>query len=194
MKHKISVQLSEKVFERLEAAAEQAGATRTAIVEAALNDFLSAGIETTEKATLRRLNWMSRQLEQLEHALRIVNETCALHARFHLTAAPVMPLSEQRAACLLGDERFEVFAAQIGRRVHLGTPLMRETIDRLATTDPDLFANEVAEGAPLGASAKEFSRPIVATSASNVEHGSRAAAREGGSNGGFSAERKSPSA
>ena len=30
-----------------------------------------------------------------------------------------------------------MFAAQIGRRLHLGTPLMRETMDRLTTTNPD---------------------------------------------------------
>lgn len=194
MKQKISVQLSEKIFERLEAAAEQAGATRTAIVEAALNDFLSAGIETTEQATLRRLNWMTRQLEQLERELRIVNETCALHARFHLTVAPAMPVSQQGTACLLGGERFEVFAAQIGRRVHLGTPLMRDTIDQLSATSPGLFTSEVAEGAPLGATKREPSQGISGTSAHNTESASRAAAREVGGNGGFPAGRKSQSA
>jgi len=193
MKQKISVQLSEKVFERLEAAAEQTGATRTAVVEAALNDFLSAGIETAQQATLRRLNWMSQQLEQLERDLRIVNETCALHARYDLTATPAMPPSEQRAACQLGGERFEVFAAQVGRRVHLGTPLMRETIDRLSETNPDLFANEIAEGAPLGAPSQVSHQHTPATSANNPELRPRAAAREGGSNGGFPADRKSRS-
>jgi predicted transcriptional regulator len=191
MKHKISVQLSETVFERLEAAAEQTGATRTAIVEAALNDFLSAGIETAQQATLRRLNWMSRQLEQLERDLRVVNETCALHARYDLTVTPAMPSSEQRAACLLGGERFEVFAAQVGRRVHLGTPLMRETIDRLSATNPDLFASEVAEGAPLGTPKRQAGERTSATSAIDTESQPRAAVREGGSNGGFPAARKS---
>jgi hypothetical protein len=193
LKHKISVQLSEKIFERLEAATERAGATRTAIVEAALNDFLSAGIETTEQATLRRLNWISRQLEQLKRDLRIVNETCALHARYHLTVAPPMPPSEHRAACLLGGERFEVFAAQVGRRVHLGAPLMRDTIDRLSATNPDLFAREVAEGAPLGTSKRQEGQRASAMSAINAESQPHAAARESGSNGGFPAERKSHS-
>lgn len=188
MKRKISVQLSEKIFARLEDAAEQAGATRTAIVEAALNDFLSAGIETTEQATLRRLDWMSRQLEQLERDLRIVNETCGLHARFHLTVAAAVPPSQERDACRLGRERFEVFAAQVGRRVHLGTPLMQDTMDRLSATSPDLFASEVAEGAPLAASKQEH--PSV-TSANNTEPQPRAAAGEGGSNGGFPARRHS---
>lgn len=154
MKQKVSVQLSDELFNRLEAATEQAGATRTAIVEAALKKYLSSSSEassssgTIDQSTLQhRLDWMSRQLEQLERQLRIVNETVSLHTRFHLTVAPPIPESQQRAACLLGVERFEVFAAQVGRRVHVGTPLMRGTMERLSATNPDLFASEVEEGA-----------------------------------------------
>jgi hypothetical protein len=150
MKRRITVQLPEQLVERLQAAAERPGASKSAIVEAALDQFLSA--DTIDDVTLsRRLSWMGRQLEQLERDLRIVNETVALHARYHLTVTPALSNSQHRAACALGQERFEVFAAQIGRRVHLGTPLMRETMDRLSTSNPDLFARDIEEGVPLGA-------------------------------------------
>ena len=87
---------------------------------------LKSGAETVNDATLlRRLDCMNRQLEQLEHDLRIVNETVAFHARYHLAVTPPLPQSQQRAACAPGLERFEVFAAQVGRRIHLGTPLMK---------------------------------------------------------------------
>ena len=119
MKQKISVQLSEELFAGLEATAEQNGKTKTAIVETALSQFLANGAESSDDAVLRRrLEWMSRQLEQLERELRIVNETVALQARFHLTVTPPIPQPHQRAACLLGLERFEVFATQVGKRVH----------------------------------------------------------------------------
>ena len=42
MKRKVSVQLSEQVAERLETAAQEPGASKSAIVEAALEQFLSA--------------------------------------------------------------------------------------------------------------------------------------------------------
>src|SRR5262249_8563032 len=156
MKRKVTVQLSEQVAERLEAAAEQRGTSKAAIVESALERFLSPDAETVDDATLlRRLNWMSHQLEQLERDFRIVNETVALHARYHLTITPPVAQAQQRAACALGQERFEAFAAQVGRRVHLGTPLMRETMDRLSATNPDLFARDIGEGAPLGASSPD---------------------------------------
>jgi predicted DNA-binding protein len=186
MKRKISVQLSEQVVERLEAAAEQPGASKTAIVEAALERFLNSDAETIDDATLlRRLNWMSHQLEQLERDLRIVNETVALHARYHLTITPPLPQSHQRAACILGLERFEVFAAQVGRRVHLGTPLMRETMDRLSATSPGLFARGVEQGAPLGTSSPDSDQDVPASTVVETQPELSAAAREDGSNGGF---------
>jgi predicted transcriptional regulator len=179
MKRKISVRLSEPLFERLQAAAKRPDANRTAIVEAALSMFLSA--DTSDHAALlRRLTWMSRQLEQLERSLRIVNETTAAHARYHLTVTPPLPTSQQRAACALGFERFDVFAAQVGRRVHLGTPLMRETLDRISTTKPDLFADGPGGGAPV-----EVAPSATASIAVDEEPEFSAAAPEGGSNGCF---------
>ncbi len=189
MKRKISVQLSEQIAARLEAAAERPGANKSAIVEAALDRFLDADHERVDDVALsRRLNWMSRQLEQLDRDLRVVSETAALHARYHLTVSPPLPVAEQRAACVLGSERFEVFAAQVGRRVHLGTPLMRETMDRLSETSPDLFARDIEEGAPLGAKFTDREPGVPAPSVVDEEPELSAAAREGGSNGGFPEE------
>ncbi len=186
MKRKVTVRLSEQIVERLKAAAERQGATKAAIVEAALDIFLSSGVDPGElikdTATLRRLNWMSRQLEQLERDLRIVNETVALHARYHLTVTPPLPSSQQPAACALGLERFEAFAAQVGRRVHLGTPLMRETMDRLSAASPKLFARDIEEGAPLGAPPE---RGKAAPIGLDAKPRFDAVAAEGGSNAGF---------
>lgn len=161
MKQKVTVQLSERIVERLKAAAGRQGTTKTAIVEAVLDNCLGAKVDAPasvkDGATLRRLDWMSRQLGQLERNLRIVNEIVALHARYHLTVTPPMPPSQQPAACALGLERFEAFAAQVGRRVHLDAPLMRETLDRLCATRPELFAR-APDGAPLGTPSPEVDK------------------------------------
>jgi predicted DNA-binding protein len=181
MKRKVTVRLSEQIIERLKAAAERHGATKTVIVEAVLDNFLSCDVDALESikdsATLRRLNWMSRQLEQLERDLRIVNEAVALHARYHLTVTPPLPSSQQPAACALGLERFEAFAAQVGRRVHLGAPLMRETIDRLCATSPELFTRDIEEGAPLGTPSPDPGQDKAASAAVDVEPSHYAAAR-----------------
>jgi hypothetical protein len=59
-----------------------------------------------------------------------------------------MPTGELGAACALGAERFEEFAAQVAQRVDLGIPLIRETIDRVSATRTTPATP--AEGEPSG--------------------------------------------
>lgn len=158
MKCPVKVRLPEQLLARLAAAAARRGVTRTAMIETALVDYLAheadGSVPAAHVATLQRLNFMSRQLEQLERDLRIVNETAALHARYHLTVTPQATSSEHDAASALGRERFEAFAAQVGTRVHLGLPLMRETIDRLGLTRPELFPRDFAQARGEGGAGK----------------------------------------
>jgi MFS family permease len=131
MKPRVGVYLSEGMAARLADAARRPGATKSALVEVALDHLLGADDGLSDTATLaRQLTAMSGQLEQLDRNLRIVNETVALHARFHLAVTPILPATAQGAACALGAERFEEFAAQVERRVDRGVPLIQETIDR----------------------------------------------------------------
>lgn len=133
VKPRIGVYLSEGAAARLTEAARRPGATKSALVETALDRLLGSEDDCSETATLgRQFAAMSGQLQQLDRSLRIVNETVALHARFHLAVTPLMPAVAQEAACRLGAERFEEFAAQVGRRVDRGVPLLQETIDRIS--------------------------------------------------------------
>ena len=121
MKPRVGVYLSEGMAARLSEAAKNPRATKSALVEAALDRFLGSDDAIADTVTFaHHLAGLSRQLEELDRNLRIANETAALHARFHLAVTPLMPASEQGAACALGAERFEEFAAQVGRRVDLG--------------------------------------------------------------------------
>ena len=194
MKRKISVRLSEEIVGRLEAAAQRPGTNKTTILEAALGRFLDPGAETIDDAKLlRRLDDMSCQLEQLEHALKIVNETVALHARYHLAITPPLLQSQQRAACALGLERFEEFAAQVGRRVRLGMPLMRETMYRLNTRDPHPLARTIGEDAPLVAANAGSDQDVTASTVVDGSPELPAAAREDGSSVGFPGNGPNPS-
>jgi hypothetical protein len=198
MKRKICVYVTEELATRLAAAARERGATKSGLVEVALDRFLSATDQHDERASLeRRLTWMSRQLEQLDRDLRIVNETAAMHARFHLAVTPPLPKAAQQAACTAGSARFEEFAAQVGRRVHLGKPLMRETLDRLSVTSPHLFATENGDALPFGAPSNPIepatADTIPSTSISADKASERpAVAREVGSNDIFPRETNRP--
>jgi hypothetical protein len=180
MKPRIGVYLSERMAARLAAAAKRPGATKSALVEAALEQFLGPEDEIDDSASVeRRLASMSAQLEQLDRNLRTVNETVALHARFHLAVAPILPAAAQPGACALGAERFEEFAAQVGRRVRLGVPLIQETMDRLNASRRDPRANCLEDGTLDTQSAVQESE---AHPSALVEVPERTAAvREGGS-------------
>jgi hypothetical protein len=189
MKRKVSVYITEEAAARLAAAAEQRGATKSGLIQVALDRFLDATDERANQASLeRRLNWMSRQLEQLDRDLRIVNETAAMHVRYHLAVTPPLPKAAQHAACTIGVQRFDEFAAQVGRRVHLGRPLMRETLDRISVTNPELFASEGEGSVPLSGdprSQEPATQDDKAASPVADDLSQRAAAQEVGSNGSF---------
>jgi MFS family permease len=149
MKPRVGVYLSQGTAVRLAEAAKRPGATKSALVEAALDRYFGSDDATFDPTTVaHHLAGLGRQLEELDRDLRIANETAALHARFHLAVTPLMPAGEQGAACALGAERFEEFAAQVGRRVDLGIPLIRETIDRVSATRTT--PSTPAEGEPSG--------------------------------------------
>jgi hypothetical protein len=182
MKRKVSLRLRQQLFERLEAAAQSQNLTKTAIVEGALDRFLSLKPQCNEETkVLHQFELIGQKLERIERDLSFVNETVVLHARYHLTMAPPMPQAQQRAACILGLERFEVFAAQVAMRVGLGTPLMRETIDRLGAPTPHRVALRSAESARVGTPASEPDDKVAALAARGMRPAFSAAAREGGS-------------
>jgi len=146
MKPRIGVYLSEGVAGRLAEAATHPGVTKSALVEAALDRLLGSDDDLNNTTNLaRQLTAMSCQLQQLDRNLRIVNETVALHARFHLAVTPLLPTAAQKAACALGAERFEEFAAQVERRVDRGVPLIQETIDRVAAAKAAAPQNDIVE-------------------------------------------------
>jgi MFS family permease len=163
MKPRVGVYLSEGMAARLAEAAKNPRATKSAVVEAALDRYFGSDDDISNTATVgRHLAGLSRQLEVLDRNLRIANETAALHARFHLAVTPLMPAGEQGAACALGAERFEEFAAQVGRRVDLGIPLIRETIDRVSATRTT--PSTPAEGEPSGTEATVCQPDVQASS------------------------------
>jgi hypothetical protein len=156
MKPKLSIYLSDNVADRLALAARRPGANKSAIVDSALDRFLNPERDPTgDAALMRRLDRTNRQLDRIDRDLGIMAETLALYIRYYLTITPPLPLADQAAARALGHERFDLFVAQIGKRVASGARLVAEVMDRVSTSDPDLFNRSFDEA--LGA--KSVGRP-----------------------------------
>ena len=186
MKPRVGVYLSEGMAARLAEAAKNPRDTKSAVVEAALDRYFGSDDDNSDTATVaRHLAGLSRQLEDLDRNLRIANETAALHARFHLAVTPLLPAAAQGAACALGAQRFEEFAAQVGRRVDLGISLIGETIDRASAASADAPGPDPADDDPSGTGSTVYERGV--PTSNSVDHAPLhiAAVREDGSNGGF---------
>ena len=150
MKPKLSVYLSDHVAERLALAARRPGANKSAIVDAALDQFLNPERDPSGDAALvRRLDRINRQLDRVDRDVGIVAETLALYVRYHLTMTPPLPLPDREAARALGRDRFEMFIAQVGKRVASGNRLVAEVLERLTTASPDLINRALDDGAFL---------------------------------------------
>jgi hypothetical protein len=151
MKPKLSVYLSDNVAERLALAASRPGTNKSAIVDTALDRFLNPERDQSGDAALvRRLDRMSRQLDRLDRDLSITAETVALFIRYYLTITPPLPSGDQDAARALGRQRFEIFVAQIGKRIASGGRLVADVMERVSVSNPDLLVRNLEEGAPLG--------------------------------------------
>jgi hypothetical protein len=99
------------------------------VVEAALASFLSPDAsERMEAAISRRLDRHTRQLERLEHHVKISNEAIALFVRFWLTTTPALPDEVRAAAQASGNERYRGFIEALGRRIEKGQNLSVEIV------------------------------------------------------------------
>ncbi len=105
------------------------------VVEAALASFLSPDAsERLEAAISRRLDRHTRQLERLDHHVKISNEAIALFVRFWLTTTPVMPDAARAAAQASGNERYRGFIDALSRRIEKGQSLSIEISDDFDST------------------------------------------------------------
>lgn len=140
-KHRISLYLDHGTVKNLTLAANRRKGAKSALVEEALDQYLNPERRRMlDEATLRRMDRMSSSLSTVGRDVAIATETLSLFVRYFLTITPPLPQSEQDAARALGRQRFEVFVAQVGRRLASDHRLVSEVLESIAEHNPDLFA------------------------------------------------------
>ena len=121
MRDRLNLSLPVEMIGRINDLASRKRVTRSAVVEAAVESFLSPDHADMQEAALtRRLDRLSRQVARLERDQRITTETLALFVRFWLTVTPPIPPEDQASAQAKGRERFEGFVETLGKRVQQG--------------------------------------------------------------------------
>jgi hypothetical protein len=180
---KVTIRITEKIHEQLEAATERPGVGKSMVVEAALAQFLNP--RPPENPVQHSSDDIHARFDSLERNLRTIAETVALHARYHLAVMPPLPQQQQREACQLGDERFRVLAEQVDQRVRQDRPLIQETIDRLNATGGSGLKSTIDEDEPVEPKPTYVMNGAGSRGDVNIKHESSAAAREGGSYSNF---------
>lgn len=142
MKPRHHLYLDDELTDRLEQLAARPGASKSAIVADALKAWFARGAAIEIDPVIKaRLDRTTRSLSRIERDLQIVLEALGLFIRYQLTVIPPLPEADQAAARVLGQERFQHFIDQVGRRLASAKSLTRDVLSRVA---PD--ADELAEG------------------------------------------------
>ncbi|MGK9237146.1 ribbon-helix-helix domain-containing protein [Inquilinus limosus] len=131
MKSRHHLYLDDVLSEELEALASRPGVSKSAIVADALRAWLVRRAANEIDDLLRvRLDRISAQLNRIERDQRIVLESLGLFIRYQLTVTPPLPEAEQAAARAVGQDRFQSFIDQVGRRVAAGRSLGEDVRSR----------------------------------------------------------------
>lgn len=138
MKPRHHLYLDDELTEQLEALAAKPGSSKSAIVSDALRAFIARrGANELDDRFKVRLDRISRQLNRIERDQQILLESLALFVRYYLTVAAPLPEADQEAARALGQERFQAFIDQVGRRIAGGRTLAGEVLGRTSEEEAE---------------------------------------------------------
>ncbi|MBN9262414.1 MAG: CopG family transcriptional regulator [Hyphomicrobium sp.] len=148
-KKRYALYISRALASKFDLVAKQRHGSKSAMLEEALRLCLEPEkVPGVEEVLVRRLDELHKVVGIVNRDVAIITETLALFVRYFLMITPPLPESEQEAARLRGRERFQVFVAQVGRRLATDHRLVTEVLETITRNNPDLFAT-VADDAPL---------------------------------------------
>ncbi|GLK63762.1 CopG family transcriptional regulator [Paracoccus methylovorus] len=135
MRDRLNASLPVGLISRVTELADRKRVSRSSVVEAALESFLSPDTAQMQEAALtRRLDRLSRQVARIERDLSISAETLGLFVRFWLTVTPPVPTEGYAAAQAKGRERFDGFVTTLGRQLQSGRSFLREIPEDVGPT------------------------------------------------------------
>ncbi|HEX5959250.1 MAG TPA: hypothetical protein VFY92_11440 [Hyphomicrobiaceae bacterium] len=151
-KKRYCILLSHELAERFERVARQRHGAKSAVIEEALDRRLNPEkYPLIGDALLRRLDEQSKSIATLKRDAVIVAEMLSLFVRYFLTITPPLGEREQQPARALGKERFQVFVAQIGRRLTSDRRVVADVLESIAVHNPDLLTHPGRRQAAQGA-------------------------------------------
>jgi predicted transcriptional regulator len=129
---RLNIYLDPDLAGTLDLFALQRQLNKSAVVANALAEYFSPDSEQVREATIsKRFDYVSRQVEKVEHDLAILTEATAIYIRYYLSVVAPVPDSHQEAARAQGKRRFQQFIDQLARHLQRGNSLARDLHDQL---------------------------------------------------------------
>lgn len=117
-RNRINIRVSDELWEKLSCEACSHGATMTAVIETALNQyFYPDKLACRETELLSRMDRYDARQDRMETDLRLCTETLAHYILCWLTQMEPIPENERDAARALGRRRYDHFVQQVADRM-----------------------------------------------------------------------------
>ena len=117
-KPRINIHIPTDLYAQICEEARRPGATKTAIIEAALRNYFCPSVRPgLEHDLLSRLDQFDIRQGEIEHDTRMCLETLCQFVLYWLTRIEPLPLGERDAAQALGRRRFDQFLEQVGAKM-----------------------------------------------------------------------------
>jgi ClpP class serine protease len=140
-KKRYCLYLSRPLAHQLERVASLRHGSKSALLEEALRkSFEPEQVPGVEEGLVRRLNELHRAVAAMARDVTVASETLALFVRYMLTVTPPIPDGDQESARLTGRKRYDVFLAEVGKRVAENALHAAEVLRTVPVDQPDLFS------------------------------------------------------
>jgi len=153
-KPRIHPYISEDSYGHLRAWAKRPGRNESEIVDAALAAYFSHEYDDKrDGALVRRLDRMTRQIEELKRNQIISSEAFSLYIRYFLTVIPPVDEPDKKAAQSQGQARFESYLQSLKTVLDDGERCLFGVMDDVMVDETAFFTTE--ELARLGKPTKK---------------------------------------
>ena len=132
--------------ERVVAACASSGVTESAVVEAALRQYLDGTSDRT--LLLRRLDRLGRAVERDHRDLELLTETFAVYMRLWFAHTPSIPEDGKHAARMTAESRYRQFVQHVAEQFSGGRRFLDDLPHEVVAEDAEM---EIAGGAATGA-------------------------------------------
>jgi hypothetical protein len=153
-KIKLTVYVNRATADRLDLVCRDRSKNKSKLTEAALAQLLNPTRGQQEEAAIpRRLDKLSRDISLIHRHQQIVTESLGMFIRHYLVTSPPLPQSDHQAAQALGNQRFERFIAQLGKRLAGSQSLADEIAGKLANHNHNASSDALVANGTLPAAA-----------------------------------------